>query len=66
MQELCYAAAQVKKAIEVTKELDGLGYTFWGGREGYGSLINTNMKRELDHLGAFLTYGGGSCKEYRI
>ena len=38
-----YAAAQVKKAIEVTKELDGLGYTFWGGREGYGSLINTNM-----------------------
>ena len=40
-----YAAAQVKKAIEVTKELDGLGYTFWGGREGYGSLINTNMKR---------------------
>ena len=49
-----YAAAQVKKAIEVTKELDGLGYTFWGGREGYGSLINTNMKRELDHLGAFL------------
>ena len=49
-----YAAAQVKKAIEVNKELDGLGYTFWGGREGYGSLINTNMKRELDHLGAFL------------
>ncbi|MEM9445112.1 MAG: xylose isomerase [Verrucomicrobiota bacterium] len=49
-----YAAAQVKKAIEATKELNGLGYTFWGGREGYGSLINTNMKRELDHLGAFL------------
>ena len=49
-----YAAAQVKKAIEATKELDGLGYTFWGGREGYASLINTNMKRELDHLASFL------------
>lgn len=49
-----YAAAQVKKALECTKELDGLGYTFWGGREGYGTLLNTDMKRELDHLGAFL------------
>jgi len=49
-----YAAAQVKKALECTKELDGLGYTFWGGREGYGTLLNTNMKRELDNLGAFL------------
>lgn len=49
-----YAAAQVKKALEATKELDGLGYTFWGGREGYATLLNTNMKRELDHLGAFL------------
>jgi xylose isomerase len=49
-----YAAAQVKKALECTKELDGLGYTFWGGREGYSTLLNTDMKRELDHLGAFL------------
>jgi xylose isomerase len=49
-----YAAAQVKKALECTKELDGLGYTFWGGREGYSSLLNNNMKRELDHLAAFL------------
>ncbi len=49
-----YAAAQVKKALEATNELDGLGYTFWGGREGYATLLNTNMKRELDHLGAFL------------
>ncbi len=49
-----YAAAQVKKAIECTHQLGGLGYTFWGGREGYGSLINTDMKRELDHLGTFL------------
>jgi len=49
-----YAAAQVKKALESTKELGGLGYTFWGGREGYSTLLNTNMKRELDHLAAFL------------
>ncbi|TWU21087.1 Xylose isomerase [Novipirellula galeiformis] len=49
-----YAGAQVKKAMEATKELDGLGYTFWGGREGYATLLNTNMKRELDHLAAFL------------
>ena len=49
-----YAAAQVKKALECTKELNGLGYTFWGGREGYSTLLNTNMKRELDHLAAFL------------
>ena len=49
-----YAAAQVKKAIEVTKELGGEGYTFWGGREGYQNLWNTDMKRELDHLAQFL------------
>jgi len=49
-----FAAAQVKKAMEVTHELNGQGYVFWGGREGYTSLLNTNMKRELDHLAAFL------------
>jgi xylose isomerase len=49
-----YAAAQVKKAIEVTHELDGAGYVFWGGREGYSTLWNTDLKRELDHLGKFL------------
>ena len=49
-----YAAAQVKKAIEVTKELGGEGYTFWGGRECYQNLWNTDMKRELDHLAQFL------------
>ena len=49
-----YAAAQVKKALEVTNELGGEGYTFWGGREGYKTLLNTNMGRELDHLGTFL------------
>ncbi len=49
-----FAAAQVKKALEVTKELGGQGYVFWGGREGYSTLLNTNMKRELDHLARFL------------
>jgi xylose isomerase len=49
-----FAAAQVKKALEVTKELGGEGYTFWGGREGYSTLWNTDMKRELDHLARFL------------
>jgi xylose isomerase len=49
-----YAAAQVKKALEVTHELGGEGYVFWGGREGYSTLLNTDMKRELDHLARFL------------
>ncbi|NIL97742.1 MAG: xylose isomerase [Planctomycetales bacterium] len=49
-----FAAAQVKKALEVTKELGGAGYVFWGGREGYQNLLNTDMKRELDHLARFL------------
>src|SRR5277367_415787 len=49
-----YAAAQVKKAIEVTHELGGAGYVCWGGREGYSTLLNTDLKRELDHLAKFL------------
>jgi xylose isomerase len=49
-----YAAAQVKKALDVTHRLGGLGYTFWGGREGYASLLNTDIGRELNHLGRFL------------
>ena len=49
-----YAAAQVKKALEVTHELGGEGYVFWGGREGYTTLLNTDLKREVDHLGRFL------------
>ena len=48
-----YAAAQVKKALEVTKELGGENYVFWGGREGYSNLYNTDLKRELDHLARF-------------
>jgi xylose isomerase len=53
-EAFAFAAAQVKKALEVTKELGGEGYTFWGGREGYSTLWNTDMKRELDHLAKFL------------
>jgi xylose isomerase len=49
-----YAAAQVKKALEVTHDLGGAGYVFWGGREGYSTLLNTDLKRELEHLAKFL------------
>jgi len=48
-----YAAAQVKKCLEVTKELGGENYVFWGGREGYQNLFNTDLKREIDNLGRF-------------
>ncbi len=58
-----YAAAQVKKAIEVTKELGGEGYVFWGGREGYMSWLNTDMKRELDHLAIFMHMAVDYAKE---
>jgi xylose isomerase len=58
-----FAAAQVKKALEVTKELGGGGYTFWGGREGYHNLWNTNMKRELEHLARFLHMAVDYAKE---
>jgi xylose isomerase len=58
-----YAAAQVKKALEVTKELGGDGYTFWGGREGYQNLWNTDMKRELDHLAKFMHMAVDYAKE---
>jgi len=49
-----FAAAQVKKALEVTHELGGENYVFWGGREGYETLLNTDLKREQNHLAAFL------------
>ena len=52
---LTHAGAQVKAAIDATIELGGNGYVFWGGREGYTCLLNTNMKLELDNLGRFLT-----------
>ncbi|MEZ4686775.1 MAG: xylose isomerase [Bacteroidia bacterium] len=51
---VCHAAAQVKQALDVTIKLGGENYVFWGGREGYMSLLNTDMKRELDHMARFL------------
>ena len=51
---LSHAAAQVKGALEATIALGGENYVFWGGREGYMSLLNTNMKREKEHLAKFL------------
>ncbi len=52
---VAWAGTQVKNAIDATIALGGENYVFWGGREGYMSLLNTNMKRELAHLGRFLT-----------
>ena len=54
------AAAQVKAAIDATIALDGQGYVFWGGREGYSTILNTDMKREQDHLARFLI----ACRDY--
>ena len=51
---LSHAAAQVKGALDATIALGGENYVFWGGREGYMSLLNTNMKREKEHLAKFL------------
>ena len=51
---VAYAGAQVKMALDVTIKLGGHNYVFWGGREGYMSLLNTNMKRELEHMARFL------------
>lgn len=52
---VAYAGAQVKNALDATIALNGENYVFWGGREGYMTLLNTDMKRELDHLAQFLT-----------
>jgi xylose isomerase len=49
-----FAAAQVKKALEITKRLGGENYVFWGGREGYETLLNTDMGLELDNFARFL------------
>ncbi len=51
---VAYAGATVKNALDATIKLGGENYVFWGGREGYMSLLNTNMKRELDHMARFL------------
>jgi xylose isomerase len=54
-ESVAFAGAQIKNAIDATIALGGANYVFWGGREGYMSLLNTNMKREKDHLARFLT-----------
>jgi len=54
LHAFAYAATQVKKCLEVTKLLGGEGYVFWGGREGYQTILNTDAKLELDHFAAFL------------
>ena len=51
---VAHAGAQVKNALDITIKLGGQNYVFWGGREGYMSLLNTNMKKELDHMAQFL------------
>ncbi|MFW5794534.1 MAG: xylose isomerase [Bacillota bacterium] len=58
-----FAAAQVKKALEITKRLNGSGYTFWGGREGYETLLNTDMKLEQDNFARFLHMAVDYAKE---
>jgi len=57
---VAYAAAQAKIAIDATIALGGENYVFWGGREGYMSLLNTDIQREQDHLAQFLTI----CRDY--
>lgn len=58
-----YAAAQVKKAMEITKELGGQNYVFWGGREGYETLLNTDAKLELDNMAMFMHMAVDYAKE---
>lgn len=65
-QIFAYAASQIKKAMEVTKELGGEGYVFWGGREGYETLLNTDMGRELDHLATLLHMAVDYKKQIRF
>lgn len=57
---LARAGGQIKLALDATIALNGENYVFWGGREGYMSLLNTDMKRELDHMGRFL----GLARDY--
>ncbi|MBP5165981.1 MAG: xylose isomerase [Oscillospiraceae bacterium] len=50
----CFAAAQIKKALDITVKLGGRGYVFWGGREGYETLLNTDMKLEQENIAALM------------
>ena len=59
----CFAAAQIKKALDITVKLGGRGYVFWGGREGYETLLNTDMKFEQENIASLMRmaveYGRG-------
>jgi xylose isomerase len=57
---LTHSAAQVKAALDATQELGGENYVFWGGREGYAALFNTDTRRELEHMARFL----GAARDY--
>ncbi|MCC8143181.1 MAG: xylose isomerase [Tannerellaceae bacterium] len=60
---VAYAGTQIKNAIDACIALGGENYVFWGGREGYMSLLNTNMKREKDHLAMMLTMARDYARE---
>ena len=59
-ESVAYASTQIKNAIDATIELGGENYVFWGGREGYMTLLNTDMKREKEHLAMML----GKARDY--
>jgi len=52
----CFAAAQIKKALDLTVKFGGLGYVFWGGREGYETLLNTDMKFEQENIASLMRF----------
>ena len=60
------AAVQIKNAIDATIELGGSNYVFWGGREGYMSLLNTDQKREKEHLAQMLTIARDYSKVHSL
>ncbi|HTX99570.1 MAG TPA: xylose isomerase [Bacteroidota bacterium] len=61
---LAHAGTQVKRALDATIALGGTNYVFWGGREGYTSLLNTNMKREKDHMARFLSMARDYARQH--
>ena len=58
-----YAAAQIKTAMDTTKKLGGENYVFWGGREGYDTLLNTDLKLELDNYARLLSFANDYNKK---
>ena len=60
----CFAAAQVKKALDITVKLGGRGCVFWGGREGYETLLNTDVKLEQENI-AIVSIGNHNFKGFR-